>query len=105
YVHVMDLADAHVKGVNWLLEGRGNRAFNLGTGHGFSVRQVVDASRAVTNRDVPILQGPRRAGDAASLVSGSDRARAELGWQPVRSTLPEMIRDALGWSQKPGFLR
>ncbi len=105
YVHVMDLVDAHVKGLNWLLDGRGNRAFNLGTGHGFSVRQVIDASRSVTNRDVPIVQGPRRAGDAAALVSGSVRARAELGWEPARSTLPEMIRDALGWSQKPGFLR
>lgn len=105
YVHVMDLVDAHVKGLEWLLDGRGNRVFNLGTGKGFSVREVIDASRAVTNRDVPIVEGPRRAGDAAALVSGSTRAREELGWQPVRSTLPQMIRDALAWSQKPGYAK
>ena len=105
YVHVSDLADAHVKGLQWLLAGRGNRAFNLGTGHGFSVRQVVDASRAVTNREVPMTLGARRAGDAAALVSGSARAREELGWRPERSTLPLMIGDALAWSRKPGFSR
>lgn len=105
YVHVMDLVDAHLKGLEWLLAGKGNRSFNLGTGHGFSVRQVIDASRAVTNHDVPIVEGARRAGDAAALVSGSVRARAELGWQPTRSTLPAMIRDALAWSQKSGYLR
>lgn len=105
YVHVMDLVDAHVKGLEWLLAGRGNRVFNLGTGTGFSVREVIDASRSVTNRDVPIVEGPRRAGDAATLVSGSTRAREELGWQPTRSTLPQMIRDALAWSQKPGYAK
>jgi UDP-glucose 4-epimerase len=105
YVHVMDLVDAHLRGLDWLLAGKGNRAFNLGTGHGFSVREVIDASRAVTNRDVPITLGPRRAGDAARLVSGSERAREELGWQPKRSTLPVMIRDALAWAQKPGYLK
>jgi UDP-glucose 4-epimerase len=105
YVHVMDLVDAHVKGLTWLMAGRGNRVFNLGTGHGFSVKQVIDASRTVTNREVPIVMGGRREGDAASLVSGSARARDELGWEPARSTLPVMIADALAWSQKPGFSR
>lgn len=103
YVHVMDLVAAHVAGLEWLLAGKGNRAFNLGTGHGFSVRQVIEASCAVTNRAVPVIEGPRRAGDAAALVSGSQRARAELGWDPKRSTLPDMIRDAWAWSQKPGY--
>jgi UDP-glucose 4-epimerase len=105
YVHVSDLVDAHVKGLEWLMAGRGNRDFNLGTGHGYSVRQVIDASRAVTNREVPIVLGARRAGDAAVLVSGSQRARNELGWEPRRSTLPMMIADALAWNQKPGFSR
>lgn len=105
YVHVMDLVDAHVKGLEWLLAGKGNRVFNLGTGTGFTVHEVIEASRAVTNREVPTLQGDRRAGDAAALVSGSTRARAELGWEPRRSTLPQMIRDALAWSQKPGYSR
>lgn len=105
YVHVMDLVEAHVMGLNWLMAGRGNRVFNLGTGHGFSVKQVIDASRTVTNREVPIVMGGRREGDAVSLVSGSARAREELGWEPKRSTLPTMITDALAWSQKPGFSR
>ena len=103
YVHVMDLVDAHVRGLRWLLDGRGNRAFNLGSGRGFSVREVIEASRAVTNRAVPVIEGPRRPGDAAALVSGSVRAMTELGWTPTRSTLPQMIRDALNWAQKPGF--
>ena len=103
YVHVSDLVDAHVLGLRWLLEGKGNRVFCLGSGEGFSVRQVIEASRVVTNRAVPIIEGTRRAGDATTLVSGSKRAMAELGWQPKRSNLTRMIGDALKWSQQPGF--
>jgi len=105
YVHVSDLVAAHVLGLRWLLDGRDSRAFNLGSGSGFSVREVIDASRAVTNREVPVVIGGRRAGDAAALVSGSARAVEELGWAPQRSTLPLMIADALAWSRKPGFER
>ena len=103
YVHVSDLVDAHVLGLRWLLAGKGNRVFCLGSGKGFSVREVIDASRSVTNRDVPIIEGARRAGDATALVSGSTRAVTELGWQPKRSNLPQMIGDALTWSRKPPF--
>jgi UDP-glucose 4-epimerase len=103
YVHVSDLADAHVAGLEWLRAGRGGRVFCLGTGTGFSVRAVVEAARAVTNRPVPLVEGPRRAGDAVRLVCGSDRARAELGWQPSRSTLREMIADAHAWAQRGGY--
>ncbi|EPX82340.1 UDP-glucose 4-epimerase GalE [Salipiger mucosus] len=99
YVHVMDLVDAHVLGLEWLREDKGSRVFNLGTGDGFSVREVIDASRAVTNREVPHSEGPRRAGDATKLVSGSTRAAAELGWTPGRSTMPQMIADAWRWHQ------
>ena len=105
YVHVSDLVSAHVLGLRWLIEGRPNRVFNLGSGTGFSVREVVEASRAVTNREVPLVIGPRRPGDAAALVSGSARAVEELGWRPERSTLPQMIADALAWSRTPGFAR
>nr|MDJ0821374.1 UDP-glucose 4-epimerase GalE [Paracoccaceae bacterium] len=97
YVHVCDLVDAHVLGLRWLQDGKPSRVFNLGTGQGFSVRQVIDASRAVTNREVPFSEGPRRAGDATKLVSGSTRAESELGWRPQRSTLQEMISDAWRW--------
>ena len=99
YVHVMDLVDAHVLGLKWLQDGKQSRVFNLGTGDGFSVREVIDASRAVTNREVPHSEGPRRAGDATKLVSGSTRAAAELGWTPERSTMPQMIADAWRWHQ------
>lgn len=105
YVHVMDLVDAHVLGLEWLLSGKGNRIFNLGTGSGFSVREVVEASRAVTNRAVPMNEGPRRAGDCTKLVSGSKRAEDELGWSPKRSTLAQMIGDAWRWHQGPGYRR
>ncbi len=103
YVHVMDLVEAHVLGLNWLLACKGNRVFNLGTGTGFTVREVIDHARAVTNCEVPIVEGPRRAGDAVALVSGSVRAGAELGWVPRRSTLGQMIRDAWAWAQGPGY--
>ncbi|MCA1285815.1 UDP-glucose 4-epimerase GalE [Salipiger bermudensis] len=99
YVHVMDLVDAHVLGLKWLQDGKESRVFNLGTGQGFSVREVIDASGAVTNREVPYSEGPRRAGDATKLVSGSTRAAAELGWTPDRSTMPQMIADAWRWHQ------
>ena len=99
YVHVCDLVDAHVLGLKWLEEGKGSRVFNLGTGTGFSVREVIEHSRAVTNMDVPYVEGDRRPGDCTKLVSGSERAVRELGWMPKRSTLETMIRDAWLWHQ------
>lgn len=102
YVHVTDLARAHVAGLGWLTEGRGSRAFNLGTGRGYSVREVIEAAGAITNRAVPHRIGSRRAGDAVRLVSGSERAEAELGWRPERD-LREMIADAWRWHGQGGF--
>jgi len=99
YVHVMDLAEAHVLGLKWLEEDKPSRAFNLGTGHGYSVREVIDQSSAVTNQQVPFTEGPRRAGDCTKLVSGSTRAEEELGWKADRSNLPTMIADAWRWHQ------
>lgn len=103
YVHVWDLVQAHVLGLHWLLDGRESRAFNLGTGRGFSVREVLDHAGAVTGRTVPHRFGPRRPGDAAALVSSSHRAIEELGWAPERSTLDLMIGDALAWHRKGGY--
>ena len=105
YVHVMDLVDAHVLGLQWLEAGKGSRVFCLGTGRGFSVREVIDHSRNVTNREVPVVMGERRAGDAVKLVSGSERAIAELGWRPERSTLAQMIGDAWRWHQAGHYER
>ena len=105
YVHVMDLVDAHVLGLNWLLEGKGSAAFNLGTGSGFSVREVIDASGAITNRPVPVVEGARRAGDCTKLVSGSEKARVQLGWDPKRSKMDAMVRDAWRWHQNGHYDR
>ena len=109
YVHVMDLVDAHVLGLDRLLTGRGAKSgggaevFCLGTGSGFSVREVIDHARRTTNRAVPLNEGPRREGDAVKLVSGSRRAGEVLGWTPARSTLPQMIGDAWRWHQTGGY--
>ncbi|SOC15100.1 UDP-glucose 4-epimerase GalE [Rhodobacter maris] len=99
YVHVSDLVDAHVLGLKWLEAGKGSEVFCLGSGQGFSVREVIAQSRAVTNREVPILEGDRRPGDAAKLVSGSTKALATLGWTPSRADLATMIADAWRWHQ------
>ncbi|MEP4309716.1 MAG: NAD-dependent epimerase/dehydratase family protein, partial [Lentilitoribacter sp.] len=99
YVHVCDLVDAHVLGLKWLQDGNGSCIFNLGTGSGFSVREVIDHSRGVTNRKVPFTEGERRAGDCTKLVSGSTRAVKELGWNPTRSYMETMISDAWRWHQ------
>ena len=99
YVHVSDLVDAHVLGLKWLEAGKPSEVFCLGTGKGFSVREVIAQSRAVTNRDVPIIEGDRRPGDAAVLVSGSTKAVNTLGWTPKRADLTTMIADAWRWHQ------
>lgn len=98
YIHVWDLVDAHVKGLAWLEAGRiapgAPEVFCLGSGHGFSVREVIEAAGRITNRPVPLVMGERRAGDAVRLVCGSDKAAQYLGWQAKRSSLPVMIEDA-----------
>jgi UDP-glucose 4-epimerase len=99
YVHVCDLVDAHVLGLKWLEADKGSHVFNLGTGSGFSVREVMDRGAAVTGRPVPCNTGPRRAGDCTKLVSGSTRAITDLGWEPTRSDLDTMIADAWKWHQ------
>ena len=103
YVHVTDLVDAHVLGLQWLIDGKESEVFNLGTGSGFSVKEVIESGKAVTNRQVPYSVGPRRPGDCAALVSGSDRASAKLGWHPTRSNMDDMIRDAWRWHQSDRY--
>lgn len=105
YVHVCDLASAHVAALR-LLErgGAGARAFNLGLGHGFSVRDVVDSVERVTGKSVPVVHGPRRPGDPARLVSDATRARRELGWTPAITDLDMIVRTAWDWmrAHRPG---
>ena len=103
YVHVTDLVDAHVKGLEYLNAGHESRVFNLGTGHGFSVLDVIKTAETVTEKPVPHEFGERRPGDCRKLVSGSDRAAKELGWTPDNSTLDAMVSDAWRWHSGPGY--
>lgn len=105
YIHVSDLVDAHVLGLKWLEAGGSKKIFNLGTGSGFSVREVINHAGIVTKQNVPVNEGPRRSGDCAKLVSGSEKARKELGWEPKRSTLKTIITDAWRWHQTGGYTK
>ncbi|MGF1500284.1 MAG: UDP-glucose 4-epimerase GalE [Paracoccaceae bacterium] len=103
YVHVADLARAHVLGLDHLLGGGESLALNLGSGRGYSVREVIDTAGRVTGMPVPQLTAPRRPGDPPRLVSGSSRARERLGWETGRSELETIIADAWAWHQGRGF--
>jgi len=97
YIHVSDLADAHLRAVEYLLGGGDSDVFNLGSGQGFSVKEMIEAVREVTGRDFPVQVTPRRAGDPAVLVASSDKARSVLGWKPSRDNLQDIIGSAWGW--------
>ena len=97
YIHVLDLAKAHVLALQALEQG--NRVYNLGNGEGFSVRQVIETARAVTGEVIPEQMGQRRAGDPARLVASSDRIRQELGWAPQFADLEQIIDSAWRWHQ------
>ena len=94
YVHVVDLCDAHLAALRYLQGGGASAAFNLGNGEGFSVRQVIDAARAVTRAEVPVAIGPRRAGDPPRLVADSRLAREVLHWRPRYGSLETIIAHA-----------
>ncbi|MBQ6644082.1 MAG: UDP-glucose 4-epimerase GalE [Saccharopolyspora sp.] len=93
YIHVTDLADAHLLALEHTRPGE-HRVYNLGNGTGFSVQQVVETCREVTGHPIPAAVAPRRAGDPATLVASSDRARSELSWQPKHADLGVIVRDA-----------
>jgi UDP-glucose-4-epimerase GalE len=94
YIHVDDLADAHVRALAWLQAGGTRLACNLGTGSGYSVREVIECAQRVTGKPIATRSAPRRAGDPARLVSGGRRASEVLGWKPRRSELETIVRDA-----------
>ncbi|RYG28757.1 UDP-glucose 4-epimerase, partial [bacterium] len=97
YIHVLDLADAHLLAVEYLRQGGTTNSFNLGNGQGYSVKQVIDAVGAVSGHAVPFETGPRRPGDAAKLVGDSTRARQTLGWDPKYPALNDIVRHAWQW--------
>jgi UDP-glucose 4-epimerase len=100
YIHVTDLAAAHVRALTLLMQGHRGGAFNLGTGIGFSVRQILGAIAAETGRDVPHVVKPRRSGDPAYLVANPVAARDTLKFRTEHSDLATIIRTAWAWHQK-----
>ena len=97
YVHVVDLADAHVKALGYLKQGKESNVFNLGSSQGFSVKEMIDAAVIATGKDIPFTLGDRRQGDPATLVAGSDKAKTVLGWMPRYTDLPTILSSAWEW--------
>jgi UDP-glucose 4-epimerase len=99
YIHVSDLADAHIVALQHLIEGGPSGVFNVGTGKGLSVLEVLRAVEDVTGRKVPYVVGPRREGDPPALVANSTRLQTELGWKPLRSDIRTIVADAWKFEQ------
>lgn len=97
YIHVMDLADAHILALKRLNNGGESEIFNLGNGEGFSVKEVIEVARKVTKHPIPAIVSPRRAGDPAKLVASSEKAMKELKWSPKYNTLEKIIDTAWIW--------
>jgi UDP-glucose 4-epimerase len=99
YVHVLDICDAHLLAMQYLLNGGQTGQFNLGNGHGFSVKQVIDTAIEITGQDIDVITHSRRFGDPPRLVADAYKAREVLGWKPSRSSLSSIIEDAWGWER------
>jgi UDP-glucose-4-epimerase GalE len=103
YIHVTDLGDAHVRALEYLLGGGESIALNLGTGRGYSVRDVITSVENMSGRKVPVINAPRRAGDPPELVADAAAAKQSLGWEPQHSSLDNITKTALEWHQSAGF--
>ena len=97
YIHVTDLAKAHILAVEYLMKGGESNVFNLGNGVGYSVREVIETARKVTGHPIPAVEIPRRAGDPARLVASGEKAKEILGWKPEITELEDIIRSAWAW--------
>jgi UDP-arabinose 4-epimerase len=100
YIHVSDLADAHVLALRYLIQGGRSTALNLGNGQGFSVKDVIEMAKAITQRSIPTQMGARRPGDPSRLIGDATRAMQVLGWQPQLANLDQIIETAWRWSLK-----
>lgn len=100
YIHVCDLAKAHVLALQYLMQGGASRVYNLGSENGFSVRQIIDSAKKVTGVDFTVVEEERRAGDPAVLIASSAKIRQELGWVPEHSSVQEVISTAWQWHQQ-----
>ncbi|MCI5603730.1 MAG: UDP-glucose 4-epimerase GalE [Lachnospiraceae bacterium] len=105
YIHVTDLAQAHILAVKYLMAGNKSDIFNLGNGVGFTVRQVIDEAKKVTGVDIKVVEEGRRAGDPATLIASSEKAKSVLGWKPKYADLSKIIETAWKWhsEHKNGF--
>lgn len=97
YIHVDDLADAHLLALDRLRGGAESGVYNLGSGRGYSVREIIDTARRVTGHPIPAVVAARRPGDPAVLIASSEKARRELGWRPKRESVEDVIRSAWQW--------
>ena len=100
YIHVTDLAEAHILAVEYLAKGGESNIFNLGNGVGYSVREVIETARRVTGHPIPATEVPRRAGDPARLVASGEKAKNILGWEPKIKQLDEIVESAWKWHRK-----
>ena len=105
YVHVVDLVEAHILAMKYLTHGGESNTFNLGSSQGFSVKEIVETARKVTDKDIKAIIGERRAGDPSKLIASSDKARKLLGWNPIRTNIENIIKDAWLWhdTHKNGY--
>ena len=103
YIHVLDLCDAHVLALEYLLNGNSSGVFNLGSGEGFSVFEMVEAARKITGHPIPLEIASRRAGDPAILIASSKKARQVLKWNPTRENIEVMIQDAWTWEKNKRY--
>ncbi len=100
YIHVNDLANAHVLGLEYLLKGGESAVFNLGNGNGFSVKEVIQTAKEVTGKNIKAIECDRRPGDPPALIGSSDKARQTLGWEPKYPDIKDIITHAWNWHQK-----
>jgi UDP-glucose 4-epimerase len=99
YIHVEDLIDAHLLALQYLQNGGESNVFNLGSSQGFSVKEIIECAKEVTGIDIPVQFGERRSGDPSTLIASSEKARHVLGWNPTRTSIQQIIRDAWNWHQ------
>lgn len=97
YIHVIDLADAHIKALEYLRQGKESNIFNLGNGQGFSVKEMIDAAKSATEQEIKVVMGERRAGDPAQLIASSDKAKRVLDWQPKYTNIEDIVKTAWNW--------
>lgn len=103
YIHVLDLADAHIRALDYMKKENASNRFNLGTGNGISVLEIIEAAKKVTGRNIEVVFDERRAGDPAKLVGSNARAKEILGWEPKYSDIETILKHAWAWNQKMKF--